>query len=84
MLKPVACPWPAVALLLIGYGLVFLSYAANRGRKYLRFVVPGWVEPYRLWLGGFALILIGGALVAIEIAVALHWINGTCYGRSDP
>ncbi|HEY1654391.1 MAG TPA: hypothetical protein VGF86_04675 [Candidatus Tumulicola sp.] len=59
-----------------------LFYAANRGRKYLRFIVPGGQEAYRLWLVGFGLIFVGGLLGVIEIAVALHWLHGTRYAQS--
>jgi hypothetical protein len=57
------------------YGVLVLCCAANRGRRYLRFIVPAWEEPYRLWLGGFATILIGALVTALGIGIALHHIS---------
>jgi hypothetical protein len=57
-------PNPVVGPLILGYGIAVLFFAANRGRKYLRFILPfaGRQEPYRLWLVGFAFVLIGAVL----------------------
>jgi hypothetical protein len=55
-------------------------YAADRGRKYLRFIIPGSQEAYRLWLGGFVIVFFGVLLSAISIATASHWVKGTWYG----
>lgn len=61
----------------VGYGCLVLCYAADRGRKYLRFIVPRWSEPYRLWLAGFVLIAMGLFVTAVEIGLSSHWVRGS-------
>jgi hypothetical protein len=73
-------PPPILGPLFIGYGVSMLLYAADRGRKYLRFIIPGSQEAYRLWLVGFGIIIYGCLLSAILIATALHRMKGTWYG----
>lgn len=60
----------------LGYGCVVVLYAANRGRKYLRFVVPGWVEPYRLWIIGPLLIFMGLFVAVVKVATDFYGVPG--------
>jgi hypothetical protein len=66
-------PW--VGPLLLAYGMVLLCFAANRGRKYLRFIVLSGDDPYRYWLVGSVLILMGCILIGVTIGKAFHPVS---------